>query len=122
MIIRWEKLTCDYKKLRDNNKRTGAERMEFEFEEQIREIVAEDPVFNEVYNSDSRKKIGSDTQRREKEKKDKRSNAVEMLIDLNEQNRKDNREFQEKLLSMFGQLISAINQQDLLLLWSLTLL
>ena len=110
MIIRWEKLTCDYKKLRDNNKRTGAERMDFEFEEQIREIVAEDPVFNEVYNSDSRKKIGSDTQRREKEKKDKRSNAVEMLIDLNEQNRKDNREFQEKLLSMFGQLISAINQ------------
>jgi len=84
--------------------------MEFEFEEQIREIVAEDPVFNEVYNSDSRKKIGSDTQRWEKEKKDKRSNALEMLIDLNEQNRKDNREFQEKLLSMFGQLISAINQ------------
>ena len=45
-----------------------------------------------------------------KEKKDKRSNALEMLIDLNEQNHKDNREFQEKLLSMFGQLISAINQ------------
>ncbi|CAG8631233.1 6071_t:CDS:1, partial [Paraglomus occultum] len=63
-----------------------------------------------VYNSDSRRKIESETQKQGGEKKDKRSNTLEILIDLNEQNHKDNKEFQETLLSMFGQLIFAINQ------------
>ncbi|CAG8659693.1 2366_t:CDS:2, partial [Paraglomus brasilianum] len=45
---RWEKLLAEYKKMQDNNRRTGAERMEFEYQEEIQDIVTDDPVFNEV--------------------------------------------------------------------------
>ncbi|CAG8601300.1 10942_t:CDS:2, partial [Paraglomus occultum] len=51
---RWEKLLADYKKMQDNNRRTGAERMEFEYQEEIQDIVTDDPVFNEVYDSANR--------------------------------------------------------------------
>jgi len=46
-LIRWEKLSIDYKKVQDNNRKT----VQNEYEEEICEIVRDDPVYNDIYSS-----------------------------------------------------------------------
>ena len=41
----------------DNNKKTGAEPIEFDYEEEMREIFKDDPVFNPVYDTESREEM-----------------------------------------------------------------
>ena len=74
--------------MQDNNWRTGAERMEFEYQEEIQDIVTDDPVFNEVYDSANRR-----TNMSEKKKREKRNETLELIAQLHEQNRNENREF-----------------------------
>ena len=55
LINRWDKILENYKRVQDNNRRTGAEHMEFKYEEEIRDVVIDDPVFNGVYDSENRR-------------------------------------------------------------------
>jgi hypothetical protein len=100
----------------DNNKRTGAETMHFEYEEQMQKIFEDDPVFNPVYNSDNRKEMGSANSRKKKEKEGKKhkshSASLDVIKELHEQTRKENYEFQSKLLNILGELVSAIKEND----------
>ena len=106
-VDRWEKLLVEYKKTQDNNRRTGAERMEFEYQEEIQDIVIDDPVFNEVYDSAKRR----ETNMSEKKKREKRNETLEMIAQLHEQNRNDNREFQSRLLTVLETFLSSIGNQ-----------
>jgi len=102
-VNRWEKLLAEYKKMQDNNRRTGAERMEFEYQEEIQDIVTDDPVFNEVYDSANRR-----TNMSEKKKREKQNETLELIAQLHEQNRNENREFQSRLLTVLETFLSSI--------------
>ena len=100
----------------DNNKHTGAETMHFEYEEQMQKIFEDDPVFNPVYNSDNRKEMGSANSRKKKEKEEKKhksySATLDVVKELHEQTRKENYEFQSKLLNILGELVLAIKENE----------
>jgi len=72
ILIRWEKLLVEYKKTQDNNRRTGAERMEFDYQEEIQEIVTDDPVFNEVYDSVNRREVLNTSERHRRNKRERK--------------------------------------------------
>ncbi|CAG8533129.1 18558_t:CDS:2 [Acaulospora morrowiae] len=94
---RWDKLVEGYKLVIDNNKCTGAETMHFEYEEQIKEM-------------------GSASNRKKKEKEEKKhkshSATLDVIKELHEETRKENHEFQNKLLNILGELVSAIKENE----------
>jgi len=59
----------------DNNKHTGAETMHFEYKEQMQKIFEDDPVFNPVYDIESREGMNLAKEQREKEEKERRSSV-----------------------------------------------
>ncbi|CAG8661198.1 10196_t:CDS:2, partial [Paraglomus occultum] len=88
---RWDKLLEDYKRVQDNNRKTGAERMEFEYEEEIRDVVIDDPVFNEVYDSENRR----DMIERRVRRRETRNDGIELIRELHEENREENRVYRD---------------------------
>jgi|SRR5438128_11011760 hypothetical protein len=106
-INRWDKILEDYKRVQDNNRRTGAERMEFEYEEEIRDVVIDDPVFNEVYDSENRR----ETTERRARRRETRSDGIELIRELHEENREENRVYRDRLLTLLETLISAFNRE-----------
>ncbi|CAG8641198.1 8879_t:CDS:2, partial [Paraglomus occultum] len=109
---RWARLVEEYKLFLDNNKKTGAEPIEFDYEEEMREIFKDDPVFNPVYDTESREEKNSAKEQREKkrrEKKEKQRAEVPTLIrDLHEQSLQQTAEFYDRLLLRIDGLIDAI--------------
>jgi len=94
----------------------GAKMMHFEYEEQMQKIFKDDPVFNPVYNSDNRKEMGSANSRKKKKKEEKKHKshlaALDIIKKLHEGTRKENYEFQSKLLNILGELVSAIKENE----------
>jgi len=119
-INRWEKLVEEYKAFIDNNKRSGSGRHEFMYEEEMREIFEDDPVFNPVYNSETRKNTDSNEEHKMKrvkkekgkEKKKSSSETVTIIKELYEQNARHTMEFQDKLLSVLSGLVTSLNSKD----------
>lgn len=110
----------EYKAFIDNNKRSGSGRHEFMYEEEMREIFEDDPVFNPVYNSETRKNTDSNEEHKMKrvkkekgkEKKKSSSETVTIIKELYEQNARHTMEFQDKLLSVLSGLVTSLNSKD----------
>ena len=78
----------------------------------MQKIFEDDPV----YNSDNRKEMGSANSRKKKEKEEKKhkshSASLDVIKELHEQTRKENYEFQSKLLNILGELVLAIKENE----------
>ncbi|CAG8622980.1 3111_t:CDS:2 [Paraglomus occultum] len=83
------KKTRAWGRVQDNNKRTGAERMECEYEEEICEIVGDNPVYNEVYSSANRKRSSTLARQEKAEQNKKRSDTLDNLVELYQQTRNE---------------------------------
>jgi hypothetical protein len=81
--------------------------MEYEYEEEIRDVVIDDPVFNEVYDSENRREM---TERRAR-RRETRGDCIEFIRELQEENREENRVYRDRLLTLLETLISAFNRE-----------
>ena len=85
--------------------------MECEYEEEICEIVSEDPVYNKVYSSANRKRSSAVARRQEKaEKSTKRSSTLDSLVELHQQTRIESREYNDRLLAILERLVDSVTQ------------
>ncbi|CAG8592927.1 11024_t:CDS:2 [Paraglomus occultum] len=71
---RCDKLLEHYKKVRDNNRRMGAERMAFEYEE-IGTVLVGDPIFDDAHDSENKRHPLQTDGKRGRDRKVKRGTA-----------------------------------------------
>ena len=84
--------------------------MEFEYEE-IGTVLADDPIFNDVYDSENKKEtsIANGRKTRQRQESETRNDTIELIRELHEENREENRTYRNRLLTLLEAHASGLN-------------